>query len=254
PVAKPSPALVPAARGPKIELPLEDEPVHCEVTLPEPESELAVEESSAPDWLEPLSPMPEDTADTPGPRSRLERERDETPVPEAPAPEAELLDLEEVVAEDTSPPTPRPRVTRVTAAPAPEPTPFDETEPELGAADDEPAFTEADDDGACSWSSLVRGESGDPDEEAVLAELGPTPAREPDDFAPVRRSGAQAKPSPLARPTPAVATPAKPTPAKPAPARVTLPRSRANGGAEFDLSGPVDADEPPAAPQPTPAP
>jgi hypothetical protein len=265
PVAKPSPAPAAAPRGPKIELPPE-EPEMPELAEPE----LAAQESSTPDWLEPVSPMPADTPAEPTPRSV---ELDEAPALDAAAGEAELLDLEEVVAEDTQPPTP-PRSTRVTAAPALREPAEAEAEPEAeaevtfgGDDDDAPLGVDADDDdGDFSLGSLVRGDASDGEEEAVLAELGPAP--EPEDLAPVRRTAPQAKLSPLARPTPAKATPAqaapakpvaarpapapaKPTPAKPAPAKVTPPKSSpANGEDEFDLRSLVDDEESPTGRQP----
>ena len=261
PVAKPSPAPAAAQRGPKIELSLDDdEPALAELT--EPEAEPVLAESAAPDWLEPVSPMP---GDTPG-ATRPEIGIDEAPPLDAPSEEAELLDLEEVIAEDTAPPTP-PRSTRVTAAPAFRDAMEMETEPELGADDDEQALGDADDDDF-SLGSLVRGDSSDSDEEAVLAELGPAPSvPEPEDLAPVRRTAPQARPSPVTRPTPARATPVKaapakpvaaakpaPTPAKPATAKVTPPKSRPNGEDEFDLSNLVDDEESPSRPQPALAP
>ena len=248
PVAKPSPApapaVSPAARGPKIELPADDEP---ELT-----AAAEREDDGAPDWLEPLSPMPQDTPPDPTAKSV---ELEEEPALDLSAEEAEpeLMDLEEVVAEDTTPPTPA-RPTRVTSTPALS-SPLDaevEAELDLTSDDDEPQLgVDSDDDGDVSLRSLMREDSSDGEEEAVLAELGPASA-EPEDLAPVRRTTPQAKPSPL-RPTPAKAVaarpaPAKPTPAKPAPAKVTPPRSR-NAEDEFDLSGLVDEDEP-SRPQP----
>ena len=204
PVSRPSPA----PRAPK------PAPAPKRAPEPEPEPELAVikGDSSAPDWLEPLSPMPEDVPVA-----------EATPLSVEPEPAEQMdFELEEVVAEDTLPPTP-PRA-RAAAKPVeileePEPEPeLAEPEPdgdvELGMDDDS-----GDDDGDFSLGSLVN-ESGDTDEEAVLADLGPA---EPElDLAPVRRTPSIAKPAPAPRPvTPAKAAPVKPMPARPTPPKPT---------------------------------
>ncbi len=235
---------------------------------PKPKLELAAEDGSTPDWLEPLSPMPGDVpkpAPKPTPKS-VARELEAEP-------EALDLDLEEVIAEDTHAPTPA--QTRI-ALSAGEPEEID-VEPELVAepaedADEaeEVAFGDSEsDDDDFSLGALVRESPGDSEEEAVLAELGP--ASEPEaeiDLAPVRRTAPTARPSPLAAPvTPVKAAPPKPTPAKPAPApaakptpakvtpaRVTpakpSPAIPANGDDSFDLRSLVteeDAEPAPAA-------
>ena len=228
PVAKPSPA----ARAPE----------------PEPEP-AATEAESTPDWLEPVSPMPNDVP------AEVEAEPTPARVEEEPLLDAQSaaeldLDLEEVVAEDTLPPTP---VKAIRApVPAPEPEPEPELEPELaaepveaeldlGGDDDEPDFT---------FGSLVH------DEENDLAPIRRTPP-----VAKAPPTPAAAKPAPAAKPaTPAkpVAAPKAPTPAKPGPA---IP---ADGDDSFDLRNLVaEEDDAPAAkparkilttPPPTPAP
>jgi type II secretory pathway predicted ATPase ExeA len=247
---------------------------------PEPEPELApaAEETSAPDWLEPLSPMP---GDVPAPAAQKPSVKP-TPIRVAQELDGDVeeaaLELEEVVAEDTHPPTPA--QTRIALKPAelepePELAELAEPEPELvaePAADaEEVAFGDSDDDEDFSLGALVRDGGEDSEEEAVLAELGPAPEPEPEiDLAPVRRTAPTAKPSPLAakvtppkaapapKPTPAKVTPAKVTPAKPSPA---IP---ASGDDSFDLRNLVaeeDAEPAPAAlksaaakPAPKPAP
>jgi type II secretory pathway predicted ATPase ExeA len=244
PAAKPSPARRAVERAPEPEP--EPEPMSELEEMPEPEAELSpvTDDLSAPDWLEPLSPMPADV-----PVSK--------PTPKSVEPELELADeedldlLEEVVPEDTHPPTPA--LTRVAlktpvahelAEPEPEPEP--EAEPE--EANELELGMEPDDDGDFSLGSLVTGDDGG-EEEAALADLGPASEPEPEiDLAPVRRTPPVAKPSgrpaarPMPPPTPAKPTPAplKATPAKPSPAKVTpakpAPAIPANNDDSFDLS------------------
>ena len=243
PLAAPAQAPAATPRGPKIELPPEQE--------------------STPDWLEPVSPMP-----------------DEVPAVAKAAPEAaplaeqepDLMELEELVPEaETPPPTPVRMPTHAKAKPAVKPAP--EPEPELLAADEaEPALGD-DDDADFSLGSLVANDSSDADEEAVLAELGPAVTPEVEDMAPVRRTAPTAKPSPVsAPPTPAKSTkvmatpapklpPAKPltpaqaTPAKAAPAKATpAPAKHAPASDDnFDLSSLVEEDDAPARPARSPA-
>ena len=243
-ISKPSPV---AARGPKIEL---DDAFELD------ESPKLAEEStdSSPDWLEPLSPMPDEVPAEAAPAKSLA-----APEPielEAAAEEPELVDLEQVVAEDTSPPTPAPLAIEASleleAMLGSDES--EEEEPALGA-EAEPAAD--DDDADFSLGSLVAAD-GDGDEEAILAELGPASEPEPEDLAPVRRTMPTAKPSPLARPaTPAKAAPAKPTPSKPVatPAKVTPAKPKPAPDAEedgFDLRNLVD-DEPATGPKAKPA-
>jgi general secretion pathway protein A len=205
-------------------------------------------EVSAPDWLEPVSPMPADTH--PGEfAATLSGVDDEPELDAAPA----ELDLEEVVAEETLPPTPA----AVLSEPEPELEPDD--------ADEEMLGPDSDDSGVVSLGSLVRDDS---EEEDALASLGAPepaiarPAAEIEDLAPVRRTQPMAKPAP--RVTPARAVPAAPTPAKPvavakaAVAKVTPPAAKpavpkptpakpapsvAAKEEEFDLSSLVDESE-----------
>ena len=246
------------------------------VSKPSPmAAESKSEAAASPDWLEPLAPMPADTAlgeleaTLGGVGDYTEPETEPEPV-EADAesdPELEIatpaeldLDLEEVVAEDTLPPTPvRARAAEVELEPMlAEPEPAEEAE-----EGDEPALgLDSDDEGDFSLRSLVN--DGDEEEDA-LANLGAEP--EPEDLAPVRRTLPLARPSPmaarpaapatparatLAKVTPAKAAPAKPvakpaTPAKATPARATpaKPAAKPAAAAEdgFDLRSLVD-DEP----------
>jgi hypothetical protein len=217
PVAKPSPA--PRARAPEMEV----EPTRVEAdSESEPELAAVAEELSTPDWLEPLSPMPGDVPKPePTPRS-VEPEAE----PEIEAAPLELdLDLEEVIAEDTQPPTPvRTRgaeqtVVHALAEPEPEP----EAEPEV--AEEVELGMDADGE-EFSLGALVSESADDSEEEAALAGFGPAADPEAEaDLAPVRRTAPIAKPSPMARPvTPAGATPAKATPAKAAPGKATPPK------------------------------
>jgi type II secretory pathway predicted ATPase ExeA len=197
---------------------------------PEPEPEIGraadSDDASAPDWLEPLSPMPDDVpAPKPTPRSV------EPAIEIEAVADADLdLDLEEVLAEDTQPPT---LVgTRVSAKPVVheiagmEPEPEPEAEPE--EAEEVALGVESDDDGDFSLGSLVNDDS---EEDAALAGFGPAAEPEPEiDLAPVRRTSPTSKPSPIARPTPAptpakaapIAAKAAPTAAKPTPAKLPL--------------------------------
>jgi type II secretory pathway predicted ATPase ExeA len=226
PVAKPSPAPRAAPPKPAPAPKPEPEPEFGELDL-EPEPELAAlkSDTSGPDWLEPLSPMPEDVPVA-----------EATPLSVEPEPEEMDFELEEVIAEDTQPPTP-PRA-RIAAKPAEvveEPEPMEEPE----EADEVELGMESDDDDAdFSLGSLVNESSSDGEEEAALAELGPA---EPEvDLAPVRRTPPVAKAAPAPRPvTPAKPTPAKPTPAKAAPIKPTPakpgPAIPTNNDDSFDL-------------------
>lgn len=186
PVAK----LSPRPRAPEPE-PEEDLAEELELApTAEPDVEPAAAESDpSPDWLEPLSPMPEDVPVEPEPTpERVEEE----PLLDAHS-AAELdLDLEEVVAEDTLPPTPV-RAIRVP-----------ESEPELAA---EPAEAELD-----------LGSDDDDDEPDFT--FGSLVNEEDSDLAPARRTAPAPRPAtpaaakPVAAPKPA--TPAKPRPATPA--------------------------------------
>jgi hypothetical protein len=236
PVAKPSPA--PKKRAP------EPEPEELEALTVEPESPaLAAEEASSPDWLEPLSPMPDDVKEETTPKG-VALELD--------APGEAELDLEEVVAEDTQ----TPARTRVSLAPPADSFELAEPEPEPEADEDEVALgADEDDDGDVSLGALMRESDSTAEEEAVLAELGPATAdaaAELEDLAPVRRTPPVAKPAPRpvtpakpapvtpAKPAPAKPaaaakpTPAKPAPAKPAPAKPS-PAIPSNGDDSFDL-------------------
>ncbi|MFI5314946.1 MAG: ExeA family protein [Myxococcota bacterium] len=218
PVARPSPAL----RGP------EPKPQAAPAPAPEPEPEseepelaALVSDNSTPDWLEPLSPMPEDVPAADATLIRVTA----GPAIEPPAADEMDFELEEVIAEDTVPPTParaRPAAKSVAPDPEPEPEPEVAEELELGMEDDDS------DDADFSLASLVNDGDGDSEEEAALAELSPDPEPEPEpDLAPVRRtppiakSASVSKPVTPARATPAKATPAKATPAKPGPAIAT---------------------------------
>jgi general secretion pathway protein A len=238
-------ALAKPSLGPRSRT-LELEPPEPE---PESEPELAAiaEDLSTPDWLEPLSPMPGDVPKSvPTPRS-VEPELEAAPLDELD------LDLEEVIAEDTEPPTVvRTRVTQhpvVHEIAEPEPEPEEAEELEVGMdPDDEEEF---------SLGALVNESDDDSEEEAALAGFGPAAEPEPDvDLAPVRRTSPTAKPSPMARPvthpgaTPAKATPAKTMPAKSTPAEATpakpSPAIPSNGDDSFDLRNLVideDTDE-----------
>jgi general secretion pathway protein A len=244
PLSTPASApAVAAPRGPKIALPPEEE--------------------SPPDWLEPVSPMPDEV-----PAVAKAAPAAAEPLVEQ---EADLMELEELLPEeDTAPPTPVRMPTPAQAKPALKPAP--EPEPELLAAEeaDEPALGDDDD---FSLRSLVASDSSDGDEEAVLAELGPAVTAEVEDLAPVRRTAPLAKPSPVAAPpTPAKSTkvvatpapklpPAKPlTPAQTTPARPTLAKAAPAAAKpapasddNFDLSSLMEEDEAPARPSPSPA-
>ena len=246
------------APEPEPEPELELEPTSQEEPVSEPELAAVAEELSGPDWLEPLSPMPDDVPA-------------EEPAPEPLEAEFELgtqteldLDLDEVLPEDTEPPT---RVAKSTRPPLAEAKPAPVPEPEPREA--EVALDlDQDDDADLTFGSLVNDSDDDSEEEAALAGFGPADEPEPD-LAPVRHTSPTAKPSPLARPvTPAkpvaVAkpTPAKPTPAKAAPAKAPAepatpaksgPAIPTNNDDSFDLANLIaedDADIGPAALKP----
>jgi len=210
----------------------------------EPELAAVAEELTTPDWLEPLAPMPGDT-----PAAK--------PTPHGVEPEIEAaqldeldLDLEEVVPEDTHPPTPV--RTRVPAKPIvheiaePEPDTEEAAELELGMESDEDE--DEDEEGGFSLGALVNDDDDDSEEEAALAGFGPASEPEPEaDLAPVRHTSPTARPSPMARPTsPARATPARAMPAKAMPARGApakpSPAPSSSRDDSFDLRGLVDED------------
>ena len=236
PVARPSPA---AAAAPK------------PAPTPEPEFEDESEEVSAPDWLEPVAPMPAEP-----PAMELESTQDGVqteptiaPTADAPPPEMDF-ELEEVIAEDTLPPTPVNARSALLAADAdlepelaePEPEPItadaapEEADHELGLGADDDG-----DEGGFSLGGLMKDE-----EEDALAGLG-APAAEIEDLAPVRRTPPAARPVAKAPPTPAKAMPVRPTPAKAVPARPTparpTPAPTAASDGEFDLRSLVDDSE-----------
>ena len=276
PAAKPAAAKLPPAKEPELDAPptrvrmrtpepepapepeaeFELEPTSQDEAASEPALAAVAEELSGPDWLEPLSPMPEDVPV-------------EEPAPEPLEAELELgtqteldLDLDDVLPEDTEPPTRVAKSTHFTPAdakpakraaipmPAPEPEPEDaEVALDLDGDDDEADLT---------FGSLVD-ESDDSEEEAALAGFGPADSDAEPDLAPVRHTSPTAKPSPLAPPvTPpkpvpvAKPTPAKPTPASAAPAKVAAkpatpakagPAIPTNNDDSFDLANLIAEDE-----------
>src|SRR5262245_12342710 len=171
PVAKPSPA--PRAPEPEPE-------AEFDLSAPDlgnaPAAPAAAAEST-PDWLEPVSPMPDDVSvETVPTHMRVEVEE-----PLLDAQNAADLDLEEVVAEDTLPPTPV-KAVRTPPAPVPELEPVPEPEIEAEPVEAELDLGEDGDEADFTFGSLVQEEESD---------LGPMR----------RESPAIAKPAPRA-PTP----------------------------------------------------
>jgi type II secretory pathway predicted ATPase ExeA len=168
----------------------------------------------APDWLEPVAPMPEPRA-AQAPFAELDSVVAEETAPELdaeplvdPTPSAELdLELEDVVAEETLPP-----LEAESEADAAEPELGDEPEPMLGLdADDETPFGSADsdsDEDQFSLGSLVENLGED-----EPAEAEPEPEPEEPEADAIVLAPRRARPTmPYAQPSPLAAKPAPPKP------------------------------------------